>query len=83
MEVRKLKFPCTPVPFDPAGPYVSPSIHFFSRMQMTCSKAIDESVLTSEQYIIWAKSCEAFSVAHKLAGWDRLYYDLREVRKFC
>ena len=75
MEVRKLKFPCAPVPFDPAGPYVSPRIHFFLRLQVICCKAIDESVLTSEQYVIWARSCEAFAVVHRMAGWDRLYYD--------
>jgi hypothetical protein len=36
---------------------------------------MDETVLTSEQYTIWANSCQAFSVAHKMAGWDRLYHD--------
>lgn len=37
--------------------------------------AMDESVLTSEQYVIWARSCQAFAVAHRMTGWDRLYYD--------
>ena len=36
---------------------------------------MDESVLTSEQYVIWARSCQTFVVAHRMAGWDRLYYD--------
>lgn len=37
--------------------------------------AMDEFVLTSEQYVIWARSCQAFAVAHRMTGWDRLYYD--------
>lgn len=70
----KPTFPCLPVPFDPTGPYVRALIHSFLCLQMIC-QAMDETVLTSEQHTIWVNSCLASLATHKLAGWDRLYYD--------